>query len=210
MSYTCLSLDKFNGISVKFRGWISSVNRARLVGQIEWMGRGENMEQNFDLGPETTGAEGAAPDTEGMTFNLNDVEEVSSFEVLPKGTYNAIVEEFEFTTSQSSGNPMIKAVYSITDAEYAERKIFDYYLLAGEGAKYSMPRLKQLITRVCPEIDASTFNPSQFADSGVIINRACQLNLGIQTQKKGEYKGEKRNNVKEILAADGGEQSFLG
>lgn len=164
----------------------------------------------FNLGPVETQSAGAAQDTAGMVFDLNNVEESNSFEVLPKGTYNAVVEEFELTTSQTSGNPMIKTVYSITDEEYAERKIFDYYMLAGEGAKYSMPRLKQLITRVCPDVDASTFNPAQFAESGTIINRQCRLSLGIQTQKKGEYKGEKRNNVKEILAADGGEQSFLG
>lgn len=170
------------------------------------------MEQNFNLGPateENTGVQAAA-DTEGMIFNLNDVEESSSFEVLPKGTYNAIVEEFEFTTSQSSGSPMIKCVYSLIDGEYAERKIFDYYVLTGEGAKYALPRLKQLITRVCPDVSADTFNPAKFAESGVIINRQCRITLGIQTQKKGEYKGEKRNNVKEILEAESGEASFLG
>lgn len=170
------------------------------------------MEQNFNLGPateENTGVQAAA-DTEGMTFNLNEVEESSSFEVLPKGTYNAIVEEFEFTTSQSSGSPMIKCVYSLIDGEYAERKIFDYYVLTGEGAKYALPRLKQLITRVCPDVSADTFNPAKFAESGVIINRQCRITLGIQTQKKGEYKGEKRNNVKEILEAGSGEASFLG
>ena len=171
------------------------------------------MDQNFNLGPaeEMNVGVQAAADTEGMTFNLNDVEEsASSFEVLPKGTYNAIVEEFEFTTSQSSGAPMVKCVYSIIDGEFAERKIFDYYVLTGEGAKFALPRLKQLITRVCPDVDSTTFNPAKFADSGVIINRQCRINLGIQTQKKGEYKGEKRNNVKEILAADAGEASFLG
>lgn len=170
------------------------------------------MEQNFNLGPateENTGVQAAA-DTEGMIFNLNEVEESSSFEVLPKGTYNAIVEEFEFTTSQSSGSPMIKCVYSLIDGEYAERKIFDYYVLTGEGAKYALPRLKQLITRVCPDVSADTFNPAKFAESGVIINRQCRITLGIQTQKKGEYKGEKRNNVKEILEAGSGEASFLG
>ena len=59
------------------------------------------MEQ-FNLGPAATEAGvTASTDTEGMVFNLNEVEEqASSFEVLPKGTYNAIVEEFEFTTSQ--------------------------------------------------------------------------------------------------------------
>lgn len=167
------------------------------------------MEQ-FNLGPaaEEVGVT-ASTDTEGMVFNLDDVEE-SSFEVLPKGTYNAIVEEFEFTTSQSSGSPMIKCVYSIIDGEYVDRKIFDYYVLTGEGAKYALPRLKQLITRVVPEEDSASFNPAKFAESGVIINRQCRITLGIQTQKKGEYKGEKRNNVREILAANSMETSFLG
>ena len=171
------------------------------------------MEQNFNLGPAGDANVGvqAEADTAGMTFNLNDVEEsTSSFEVLPKGTYNAIVEEFEFTTSQSSGAPMVKCVYSIIDGEFAERKIFDYYVLTGEGAKFALPRLKQLITRVCPDVDSSTFNPAKFAESGIIINRQCRITLGIQTQKKGEYAGEKRNNVKEILAAESGDASFLG
>lgn len=169
------------------------------------------MEQ-FDLGPAANEVGvTASTDTEGMVFNLNEVEEqASSFEVLPKGTYNAIVEEFEFTTSQSSGSPMIKCVYSIIDGEYADRKIFDYYVLTGEGAKYALPRLKQLITRVVPEEDSTSFNPVKFAESGVIINRQCRITLGIQTQKKGEYKGEKRNNVREILAANSMETSFLG
>ena len=168
------------------------------------------MEQ-FDLGPAANEVGvTASTDTEGMVFNLNEVEEqASSFEVLPKGTYNAIVE-FEFTTSQSSGSPMIKCVYSIIDGEYADRKIFDYYVLTGEGAKYALPRLKQLITRVVPEEDSTSFNPVKFAESGVIINRQCRITLGIQTQKKGEYKGEKRNNVREILAANSMETSFLG
>ena len=169
------------------------------------------MEQ-FDLGPAANEVGvTASTDTEGMVFNLNEVEEqANSFEVLPKGTYNAIVEEFEFTTSQSSGSPMIKCVYSIIDGEYADRKIFDYYVLTGEGAKYALPRLKQLITRVVPEEDSTSFNPVKFAESGVIINRQCRITLGIQTQKKGEYKGEKRNNIREILAANSMETSFLG
>lgn len=167
----------------------------------------------FNLGGDNTeqqqGVQSQA-DQGSMVFDLNGVEDRAAFEVLPKGTYNAIVEEFEFTTSQSSGNPMIKVVYSITDPEFEERKIYDYYVLAGEGAKFALPRLKQLITRVCPDVDSTSFNPAAFAESGTIINRACQLKLGIQTQKQGDYAGEKRNNVREILAAASGENAFLG
>lgn len=171
------------------------------------------MDAGFDLGMQTGSTEvgvGAGQDEGSMVFNLNEVSESTSFEVLPKGTYPAVVEEFEYTTSQSSGVPMLKAVYSITEGEFAERKVFDYYVLSGEGAKYSLPKLKQLITRVVPEQDLSQFNPSAFAESGIIINRECQLKLTITTQKTGDYKGEKRNQVREILAAATGAGSFLG
>lgn len=165
------------------------------------------VNDNFDLGGSTTNV-GSANDTEGMTFNLNDVSE-PSFEVIPKGTYPAIVDEFEYTTSQASGNPMLKIVYMLTEGEFAERKLYDYLVLAGEGAKFAMPRLKQFLVRVCPDVDITSFNPAKFADEGVALNRPCQLKVAITTQKAGEYKGEKRNQVREVLPAAEAGNSFL-
>ena len=165
---------------------------------------------SFPLGETPAVGVTAATSTEGMVFDLNGVEESTSFEVIPKGTYNAVIEEMEFTESQSSGAPMLKAVFSITDGEFAERKIFDYYVLTGEGAKYALPKLKQLLSRVCPEVDLASFNPVAFAESGAAINRPCQIKLAVTTQKKGEYKGEKRNNVREIMSAAEMNGSFLG
>lgn len=169
------------------------------------------MSEGFNLGGETAQAGvQAATSSEGMVFDLGGVEENTSFEVIPRGTYNAVIEEMEFTESQSSGAPMLKAVYSITDGEFAERKVFDYYVLTGEGAKYSLPKLKQLVSRVCPEVDLGSFNPAKFAEDGVAINRQCQIKLAVSTQKKGEYKGEKRNNIREIMSAADVQNSFLG
>lgn len=169
------------------------------------------MSEGFNLGGETTQAGvQAATSNEGMVFDLGGVEENTSFEVIPRGTYNAVIEEMEFTESQSSGAPMLKAVYSITDGEFAERKVFDYYVLTGEGAKYSLPKLKQLVSRVCPEVDLGSFNPAKFAEEGTAINRQCQIKLAVSTQKKGEYKGEKRNNIREIMSAADVQNSFLG
>ncbi len=178
-----------------------------LVGQKD--GYGGIMDNTFNLDGGNASGVQAEENAEGMVFNLNDVEESKSFEVLPRGTYNAVIDEFEYTTSQSSGSPMIKAVYSVTDGEFAERKVYDYYVLTGEGAKYALPKLKQLLTRVCPEVDLSSFNPKDFAENGDIINRMCQIKLSVTTQKKGEYKGEKRNQVKEIMAYSEGSGSFL-
>ena len=100
------------------------------------------MENGFDFGgtPENTGNQS----NEGMVFNLNDVSDNVAFEVLPKGTYDAVVEELEYTQSQSSGAPMIHATFSIVGGEYEGRKIHDYYTLTGKGAEFSLPRLKQL------------------------------------------------------------------
>lgn len=149
-------------------------------------------------------------DANGMVFDLSSVSEsTGSFEVLPKGTYEATIDELEYTTSQS-GNAMLKVVYSIVGSEYEGRKIFDFLLLEGKGAEYSLPRLKQLLVRVCPEVDLSAFKPQEFADSGTAVNRLCQIKLAVTTQKQGEYKGEKRNNVREVLSSAEVANSFLG
>ena len=159
----------------------------------------------FDLG--ANGANTA--DEASAVFDLSSVNDSIAFEVLPKGTYDAVIEEMEYATSQA-GNPMLHATYSIVGGEYEGRKIHDYYVLTGNGAEYSLPRLKQLLSRVCPEVDLASFNPQKFADDAISINRECQLKLAVTTQKQGDYKGEKRNNVREILAASSVSSSFLG
>lgn len=168
------------------------------------------MENGFDLSGSAVQETEQLQNAEGMVFNLSDVNDSVAFEVLPKGTYDAVVEELEYTLSQASNAPMLHAVYSIVGGEFEGRKIHDYYTLTGKGAEFSLPRLKQLLTRVCPEIPLDSFNPQQFAESGAVINRLCQLKLVVQTQKKGDYKGEKRNAVREILTAADMSTSFLG
>jgi hypothetical protein len=150
---------------------------------------------------------GAAPDAGGMTFDLSGVEENKTFEVIPKGTYDAVVDELDFGDS-NSGNPMVTVKYAITSPEYEKRVIWDYWVLAGKGADYGLAKLKKFLVRVMPEVDVTSFNPKDFADQGLAVGRLCQLVLGIQVQKQGEYKGEKRNTVKDVLAPNNG--GFLG
>lgn len=142
----------------------------------------------------------AKKDEGGLVFDLENVEE-QTFEVIPRGTYSAVVDAFELTESKN-GNAMIAAEYSLIDPEYENRKIFDYYVLEGNGAKFGLSKLKKFLVRVCPEVDLSSFDPQSFSDEAIAIGRECRLVLKIQTQKSGEYKGEKRNQVADILAPD--------
>lgn len=161
-----------------------------------------NKETTFDFG-----GVGAQPDNDSLVFNLTDVEEDKKFELIPKGTYPAVVDDLTYGNS-SNGNPMITVVYSITDPEYENRKIYDFMVLGGDGKEFGLSKLKKFLVRVCPGTDISSFNPQAFADNGEGIGRECRIALKIQTQKKGEYKGEKRNQVSDILAPESG--SFLG
>lgn len=148
----------------------------------------------------------AGQDTGSLVFDLNEVEVDKGFEIIPKGTYPAIVDELDFTES-STGNPMIEVKFKITEGEFENRVVFDYWVLGGKGAPFGLGKLKKFLTRVMPEVNLAAFNPAEFAESGEAIGRELQIKLKIQTQKQGEYKGEKRNQVADMLAP--AEGSFL-
>jgi hypothetical protein len=142
----------------------------------------------------------ADSDDTALVFDLADVKEDSGFEIIPKGNYQAIVDELELTESSTSGAPMFAAKFKITEGEFEGRVVFDYWVLGGKGAEFGLGKLKKFLTRVCPEIPLGNFNAQAFSDEGVAIGRELVVSLKIQTQKKGDYKGEKRNQVADILA----------
>lgn len=157
---------------------------------------------DFGGGAASTGTDTGA----GMTFDLSGVDEnkAGGFEVLPKGQYDAIVNELEFGESKA-GAPMITVCFVIDGGEYDGRMIYDYFVLGGSNEKaveFGLAKLKKFLVRVCPQTDLSAFNPVAFANAGTAVGLSCVLELGIQTQRKGDYKGEKRNTVKDILASE--------
>lgn len=145
-------------------------------------------------------------DQGGLVFNLNDVEDAKGFEVLPKGNYPCVVDELEFGDS-STGNPMLTAKFKVTEGEFEGRLFFDYWVLAGKGAEFGLGKVKKFISRICPDTDMTTFKPDVFAESGAAIGRELIVAATIKKQTKGEYKGELRNVVADILAPSTG--SFL-
>lgn len=164
-----------------------------------------DMNDNFNFGGGTAEAT-TGNDQAGLTFDLSGVDEnsVGGFEVLPKGKYNAIVDECNFKESKA-GAPMLEMIFAIDGGEYDGRKIYDYYVLGGSNDKaieFGQAKLKKFLVRVCPDANLTAFNPATFSDNGEAVGKKLILDLGIQTQKKGDYKGEKRNTVKDILAPE--------
>jgi hypothetical protein len=139
-------------------------------------------------------------DQGGLVFNLDNVEESKGFEVLPKGDYPVVVDELEFGES-STGNAMFTAVFAVTAGEFEKRKLYDYWVLTGNGAEFGLGKLKKFLARVCPEVNMTQFNPQQFADEGVAIGRELTVSVAVSKQKKGDYKGEMRNQIRDMSAA---------
>lgn len=147
---------------------------------------------------EGVGFEGGNEDQENLTVNLGDVEESSGFQPLPRGNYDAEVEECEFQYSQRSGNPMWSFRFNITEGEYANRKLF-YHVTFTEN---DLPRVKRTLIRLGrQDLADSQFNPKQVAEEGELIGLECRLKV---TQR--QYQGEWRNNVQDVLKKeeDGG------
>ena len=131
-----------------------------------------------------------------LVLNLNDVDEnAGGFECMPKGEYEAIVDEYEFGTSKK-GAPMITWKFRIVEGEFDNRVLFFYTVL---NQQFGLAALKKTLIALGMDIDWGNFDPQQFTDEGEAINLPVRLKVGIQ-----KYEGEKRNTVKEVLASSEG------
>lgn len=131
-----------------------------------------------------------------LVVDLSNVEEAGGFEAIPKGTYDVICADCEFTFSQSSGNPMWTLQWEIEDGEYAGRKLFTHWVWAGKG----LPFTKAAVTAVAPHLLQGPFDPSD--------DEYVEGMLGVRARAKvviKKYEGENRNNVSALLAPLGKE-----
>jgi len=148
------------------------------------------LEENVDSG------------NDNLVLNLDGVsEDLPKFEAIPPGVYDAVVENVEFGYSQNSGNPMLTFQFRITDERFENRMLFYHTVLNKDSG---LSRLKRLLVKVAPNIPLSNFNPASFADEGEILGYPCRLKVNIRP-----YKGEKRNNIVDVLAPEESPTGFL-
>ncbi len=149
-------------------------------------------------GMEVEGGDDAAEG--GLVVDLSGVDEDAGYELLPRAIYNCVVDDLEFGYSQNSGNPMWTWRVEVEDGDFAGRKLFTHTTF-NEGG---LPRTKKAIMRVHPQLLEGPFDPEEVAASGVMVGLRCRVRVDIRP-----YQGEKRNNVREILAPEGGGDDFV-
>lgn len=150
------------------------------------------------LNPDAVTGEQNALDTSmdmnNMTLDLESVDETKTgFEALPAGVYDCIVENTEFGPS-NNGNPMITWTFKVVDEQYKNRLLFWHTVL---NTDIGIANLKKALLRICPDVPLNGFNPAKFCDEGLAVGLPCRVKVNVRP-----YKGEKRNNVREILPAE--------
>lgn len=134
-----------------------------------------------------------------LVIDMDEVEE-ASFEVVPKGTYDCIIEDVKFQLSKSSGKPMWNVVLVVVDGEYANRKLFTFMSFSEKA----LPMTKRQINRIAPELLSKTFDPKKIADEGLLVGKHVRAKVKIE-----KYEGEDRSRVQDLLAPAGGGDDFL-
>lgn len=132
-----------------------------------------------------------------LVVNLDGVAE-QSFELIPKGIYNAIVESCEYKISNNSGKPMFEFQFAIDGGDFAGRKLY-YYASFSEKA---LSGTKTALLRIDPTIFSGPFKPQQIAEEGHLLGKPLRVKI-----KHEEYNGEPQARVQAVLAAAAGTAS---
>ena len=152
--------------------------------------------QTEEFDPTAGGDEGTfeSADTSVMV-DLSGVEE-ATFDAVPKGVHEAVIEECTFQHSQNSGQPMWALRHNITDGPYEGRKIFDNVSFAPKA----MPFSKKTLAVIAPELLSAPFDPEVEAPKmeGKKVKFRTKIN---------KYEGRDQTRIVEYLTI---EEAFLG
>jgi len=73
--------------------------------------------------------------------DLSQTKEQQSFDPVPPGDYHVTIIDSVVVETKTPGKHMLKVVFSVVDGPFAERKIFDNFVLGNEAA---MSRMKSM------------------------------------------------------------------
>jgi hypothetical protein len=125
-----------------------------------------------------------------LNFNASSVqvEEDSSFDLLPKGQYAATITDTEMRTTQSganAGTDYIVFVYTVDGPTHADRKLWDncYFFHQGKAGQIA----QQQLAKMCNALGKAGANdPAEFVGAKLLID------VGIEKSKDPQYGDKNR------------------
>ncbi len=132
---------------------------------------------------------------ESLVVDMSGVDEAQEFEAIPAAMYTCQIIENEFGYSNEKGTPMWTLVLEVNEGEYAGRRLWNHWVMAGKG----LPFTKKDIAQIAPEL-LEPFDASDPEIVASILGRDCRAKVTL-----GRYQGSPSNNVRGLYAvAEGG------
>lgn len=125
-----------------------------------------------------------------------------SFDAIPKGPYNIVVQEADKQTSKT-GKDMIKLRVQVTDGPSANRVLFNYIVFSTDNPTAMRLTLQRLAAFGITREFIAANRPAVGQIAELLVGRKAVAVVGIQ--EKGEYKGT--NEIKSFRPLDGEAQA---
>lgn len=138
-------------------------------------------------------------DGESLLVNWDEVEE-TSFEAIPRGMYDVVIAECDFSFSQAKGNPMWSMRLEVEGGEYDGRILFTHQVFAGAGLGFT----KATLTRIAPELLESSLDPQDEEIMASMLGKHVRAKVTIR-----QYEGNNTNNVTGLYAGSDATDDFV-
>lgn len=122
-----------------------------------------------------------------ISIDLTGVE--TGVKAIPEGTYSVKVAEAELTESQSSGAPMLKIVFEVTEGKHKGSKLFENVSLQPQA----LFKLKSLLTALGYDIPEGAFD----LDTADLIDLECEVEVAHE-----KYEGRNRARIVEFIGEE--------
>ena len=99
-----------------------------------------------------------------FNLNLTDVEDDTGIDVMPGGDYEMVATTWEAKKSQKQGYKMINVTYDVVGPKYQGRKVWQNYMLEGNGLNVSKSQLRNWRKAMGMDPDVEAFGIEQLEE----------------------------------------------
>lgn len=135
-----------------------------------------------------------------FNLNLTEVEENDSdYGPMPAGDYEMVAAGWESKTSKTTGHKMLSVTYEVVGPKYAGRKVWENFMLEGNGLNVSKGKLRNWRKAMGMNPDLEAFG---LEDLESMMNVPFNANLRVEEGRdKGDgTKWEDKNVIAKFLA----------
>jgi len=135
-----------------------------------------------------------------FNLNLTEVEEKDSdYGPMPAGDYEMVAAGWESKNSKTTGHKMLSVTYEVVGPKYAGRKVWENFMLEGNGLNVSKGKLRNWRKAMGMNPDLEAFG---LEDLESMMNVPFNANLRVEEGRdKGDgTKWEDKNVIAKFLA----------